>query len=84
MQWEIVRHFNELWMEKDNIGGIMRNLICKRHPKYKGDKKPKVKCVECWVIYLRDVFNQLNKVIEEDNRPKYKITTEKDAEFEKE
>ncbi len=27
-------------------------MTCKKHPKYKGDHKPKVACPDCWAIYL--------------------------------
>jgi hypothetical protein len=42
----------------------MRGVICKKHLRYKGASKPNHNCVECWVIYLREVFIKLNDVIE--------------------
>jgi len=29
-------------------------MKCSKHPRYKGMKKPRVECVDCWVIYLQN------------------------------
>ena len=30
----------------------MKKISCDKHPKYKGNKKPKYQCVDCLSLYL--------------------------------
>lgn len=27
-------------------------MVCKKHPKYKGLRKPRVLCPDCWALFL--------------------------------
>ncbi len=34
-------------------------MKCKKHPGYKGIRKPRVDCLECWKIYARSEIDRL-------------------------
>jgi hypothetical protein len=51
----------------------MIKLICQKHPKYTGQRQPRVNCKECWEIYnnpimskSQQVMNYIQKLIKEN------------------
>lgn len=31
-------------------------MICKKHPKYKGIRKPKIDCLDCFKVYAEKLY----------------------------
>lgn len=42
-------------------------MICKKHPKYKAIRQPKVDCDACWCLYhIAEDFRKDNKLTKKD------------------